>query len=142
MVNIKNLNLGIIGLFTILLLTLTITELQKSFESFGPLLISTIILIIYFTFLCKSKIDYKGWIKASFITNILGFIHMLLSGSLIIIGYLNNYPTYDYGQRELTFAISMGVGLFVSEILLLIGLILYLIGFITSKTGSPLFLKK
>jgi len=133
MVNIKNLNLGIIGLFTILLLTLTITELEKSFESFGPLLIVTIILIIYFTFLCKSKIDYKGWIKASFITNILGFIHMLLSGSLIIIGYLNNYPTYDYGQRELTFAISMGVGLFVSEILLLIGLILYLIGFITSK---------
>jgi len=141
MVNIKNLNLGIIGLFTILLLTLTITELQKSFESFGPLLISTIILIIYFTFLCKSKIDYKGWIKASFITNILGFIHMLLSGSLSIIGYLN-CPTYDYGQRELSFAISIGIGLIISGIFLLIGLILYLIGFITSKTGSPLFLKK
>ena len=141
MVNIKNLNLGIIGLFTILLLTLTITELEKSFESFGPLLIVTIILIIYFTFLCKSKIDYKGWIKASFITNILGFISMLLIGSLSIIGYLN-CPTYDYSERALSFAISIGIGLIISGIFLLIGLILYLIGFITSKTGSPLFLKK
>ena len=94
-----------------------------------------IILIIYSVFLTRSKIDYKGWVKASMVLNLLGAISFVLFLGWGAINYLECMVTHG-NKCLLGLQLNTLIGLIGAGFCFVIGFILLIIGIVRNKKGN------